>query len=265
MFSRLKEYDASLRGALGVATIDLTSGRVFVYNGEAAFPTASTIKIPIMVEMFRAAQRGEFRLNDRITLERSEAVGGSGALRKDLEQGSKSLTVLELVTAMMEHSDNTATNRSIRMARMERINRSLTDLGFRNTRLRRMMMDTAAAARGDENIASPVEMARYVEMLHRGRLAGAEQTAQMIGIMKLVRGDIRTVLPPGVETATKTGAVPGVQCEVGIVYLPNRPFIISVFSTFLEDGSRPVGEVTKIVFDYFAKLAQSNEFGHRMR
>jgi beta-lactamase class A len=265
MFSRLKEYDATLRGSLGVATIDLTSGRVFVYNGEAGFPMASTIKIPIMVEMFKAAKRGEFKFTDQITLERSELVGGSGTLQKALEQGPKSLSVLELVTAMMEHSDNTATNRAIRMARMERVNRSLVALGFRTTRLRRLMMDAPAAARGDENTASPVEMARYVEMLYRRRLADPEQTAQMIGIMKLVKGDVRSILPAGIETATKTGSVPGVQCEVGIVYLANRPFVLSVFSTFLEDGVRPVGEVTKIVFDYFAKLAQSNDYGHRIR
>jgi beta-lactamase class A len=265
MHARIREYDLSIRGALGVATIDLTSGRVFVYNGEAVFPTASAIKIPIMVEMFRAARRGEFQLTDRVTIQPPEAVSGSGTLGKALKDGPKQITVLELITAMMEHSDNTATNRCIAMAKMERVNQSLAELAFRTMSLRRVMMDAAAAARGDENTSSPLDMARYVELLYRGKLADAADTRQMIEIMKLVKGDVRASLPSNVETATKTGAVPGVQCEAGIVYLAGRPFILSVFSTFLDDGVRPVGEVAKFAFEYFSKLANANQFGHRLR
>ena len=62
--SRIRDYDSSLAGVLGVASIDLTTGRMFVYNGDAVFPTASSIKIPILVEMFRAVRRGDFKLSE---------------------------------------------------------------------------------------------------------------------------------------------------------------------------------------------------------
>lgn len=265
MFSKIKDYDAALNGTLGVATIDLTSGRIFVYNGEAVFPTASVIKIPIMVEMFRAIKQGEFKLTDKVTIQPSESVPGSGSLQNALRNGPQTMSVHALLTAMIEQSDNTATNRAIAMAKMDRVNRFVDSLGFRTIRLRRIMMDSAAAIRGDENTASPLEMARLVEMLYRGKLGDADATAKMIALMKLVKGGVRESLPADIETATKTGSVPGVQCEAGIVYLSNRPYVISVFSTFVDEGVSPVGGISKIVFEYFSKVAASNEYGHKVR
>jgi beta-lactamase class A len=265
MYARLKAYDDALPSALGVAAIDLTSGRIFVYNGEAVFPAASTIKIPILVEMYRAMRRGEFKPDDPVTVQPSEAAGGSGDLQNALKSGPVRLTVRELMRAMIENSDNTAANRCIAMAKMDRVNRLLSDLGFRTIRLRRVMMDSAAAQRNDENTASPLEMARLVEMLDRGKLGDAESTNEMLGLMRLVKGGMRTALPPDVRTASKTGALPGVDCEAGIVYLERRPFVLSVYSTFLEGETKTVAAVTRIVFEYFSALARSNEFGNRVR
>ena len=265
MSSRIQEYDRPLRGAVGVATIDLTSGKVFDYNGNAIFPTASSIKIPILVEMFRSVKRGEFKLTDTITIQPADAVGGSGELQKALASGPVRLTVLELITTMIEHSDNTATNRCIAMVKMDRVNRHLSELGFKAIQLRRIMMDSAAAARGDENTASPVEMARLVEMLYRNQLADANDTRQMIGILRLVKAGMRNAIPESVPVASKPGDLPGVECETGIVYLAGRPFVLSVFSTFLDEGVHPVPEITKIVFDYFSKVAASNEYGNRVK
>src|SRR5215831_700114 len=72
MFARIKALDERLAGVLGVATIDLTSGRVFVYNGEAIFPTASSIKIPIMAAMFKTVRD----FDEKVTVQPVEAVGG---------------------------------------------------------------------------------------------------------------------------------------------------------------------------------------------
>ena len=265
MYARIREYDAGMKGVLGVAAIDATSGRVFVYNGEAPFPTASSIKIPIMIELFRAASRGKFKMTDPVTVTEKEAVGGSGHLGAELKNGPRTMSVIALITLMIRDSDNTATNRAIAMAGMDRVNALVDELGFRTIRLRRIMMDSAAAQRSDENTASPLEMARLLEMLNAGKLAGAAETKQMINVLKLVKAGMRRAVPETVEIASKPGGIPGVECEAGIVYLPGRPFIVSVFSTFIEDGKTPVTDVTRIVYDYFSTLARSNEYGHRVR
>jgi len=261
MHARIKALDDSLDGALGVAAIDLSSGRLYVYNGEAVFATASSIKIPIMVQMFKA----KVNLDESVTLQPSDLVGGSGNIQRTLAKGPVTMTVRELMTAMIEHSDNTATNGCIRIVGMERVNALMASLGLRSTRLRRVMMDSAAAIRGDENTSTPVEMARLVEMLYRNRLSPAADTRQMLDILKLVKADFRKALPADVEVASKPGGIPGVHCEAGVVMLKDRPFVLSVFSTFLKDDANPVPQVAQIVFEYFRRLAQSNEYGHRVK
>ncbi len=261
LHERIRAFDAQMGGVLGVATIDLTSGRVYVYNGDVAFPTASTIKIAILAELFRA----KVPLNSQVTVQPGEAVGGAGRFQERLKSGPVTATVRELATAMIVDSDNTATNQCIKLAGMERVNRTLASLGMRQTRLRRVMMDTAAAARGDENTTTPLEMARLTEMLNRGRLGSEEDTRQMLGILKMVKAEIRRVVPESIEVASKPGDLTGVHCETAIVYLPGRPFVVSVYSTFLDAEANPVGGVARMVFDYFEKLSASNQYGNRVK
>ncbi len=261
LHARLQELDGKLAGVVGVATIDLTSGRIFVYNGEAVFPTASTIKIPIMAQMFRE----RIDLNQRVTVDPKDAVGGAGHLQEKLKSGPVTLSVRELMTAMIIDSDNTATNRCIALAGKDRVNKMLADLGFRATRLRRLMMDGAAAARGDENTTTPLEMARIVEMLYRNRLTPAGDTAQMLDVLKRVKADIRRVVPAEIEVASKPGDLNAVHCESAIVYLPGRPFVVAIYSTFLGGDANPVPDAARMVFDYFRQLAESNEYGNKVK
>ncbi len=265
LFAPVKAISESIHGVLGVATIDLTSGRVFVYNGEAEFPSASTIKVPIMVELIQRAAAGGLNLAAKITLEPGDAVGGDGILKDRLAHGRVTLSIRELIELMIERSDNTATNRCIALAGMEDVNRLISGAGLKATHLRRVMMDSAAAARGQENTTCPLDMARFFEALYRGRLAGTDATAEMMRILKRVDADIRKAVPPDISVASKYGDLTGVHCEAAVVDLPGRPFIISIYSTFLDDGENPVPSVAKAAFEYFRKLAASNQFGNRIR
>jgi len=261
---RIRAVDARNEGVIGVAAIDLVSGRRISYHADAVFPQASSIKIPILVEMFKAARAGQFNFDDVVTLRTEELVGGSGHLQEKLRLGALKLTVRELATAMIETSDNTATNKCIRMVGMERVNRTLDEMGFLNTRLRRVMMDSAAARRDEENVSTPHEMARLVERIYRGKAVDAAASQEMLAIMKLVKGDFRRAIPAAIEIASKTGSIPGVKCETGVVYLPGHPFVLSVMSTFQSGEEAPVAELAGIVFRHFEKTARSNQYGHRI-
>jgi beta-lactamase class A len=264
MLDDIREAAKRIDGVVGMATIDLTSGRTVSFHGEAVFPQASAIKIPILIAMFEAAREGKFRLEDQVGLTIADAASGSGQLRARLEKGPLQLTVRELVTAMIETSDNTATNRSIQMAGMDRVNRLLDRLGLRHTRLRRIMMDLDAARRGDENVSTPLEMVDLVARLYRDEVAPAEDCRAMLDIMKRVKGGMRQAIPATVEIASKTGGIPGVRCETGIVYLKRRPFAISVHSTFLRSNEEknPVEEITRVVYAYYERIAGANRYGH---
>jgi beta-lactamase class A len=263
--AELRRFDERFEGALGVAAIDLESGRSFALHGDTVFPQASVIKIPILARMFGAARTGKFSLDDNVTLQPHEAVAGSGYLRQRLERGPVTLTVRELITAMIEDSDNTATNKCIDMVGMDSVNRMMDELGLHHTRLRRKMMDSAAAARGDENVSTPDEMAQLVKIIYHGKVVDAAAVKEIIGIMKKVSGGLREGLPLDVETASKTGELPGARGETGIIFLERRPFVLSVMSAFIDDRRSPVPDVTRIVYRYFEKLAGANPYGNRLK
>ncbi len=261
----LARFDEGFDGVLGVAAIDLQTGRAFALHGDTVFPQASIIKVPILVRMFQAERAREFRFTDKITLRPEDAVGGSGRLQFELKKGPVALTVRDLVTAMIVDSDNTATNRCIDMAGMERVNEMLRAHGFPHTRLQRKMMDSAAAQRDDENISTPNEMARLVEQVYRAKIVDAEASREIIAIMKRVHGGMEEGLPLDTVTAVKTGQLPGARGETGIVFVPGRPFVLSVMSAFIDDRRTPVPEATRIVYRMFEALARSNRYGHTVR
>jgi len=262
LLTRLRALDNQLDGVLGVAVIDLTTGQTFAYHGDTVFPQASSIKIPIMAEMYRAERAGEFTFTDAVTLQPKAYVGGSGELQKGLLQGPVKTTVGKLMQAMIEESDNTATNWCIAKLGMARINRLLDELNLGNTRLRRIMLDTAAAARNEENVSTPKEMARLVEMIYRQRLVDPSASMDMRNLMGLVKADFRKSVRSGVEVASKPGEVTGVRCETGIIFLPGRPIVLSVMSSFVVGEDNPVPAVTRIVFSHFDRLASGNRYGN---
>jgi len=263
--AKIKAVDDSLDGVLGVATIDVTTGRTFDYNADAVFPTASSIKIPIMIQLFREERAGKFHFDDKVTLGSKDNAGGStGPLQSALDKGAVTLTIRDLLEDMIQYSDNSATNRLIDVVGMDRVNNLIRELGMTQTRLRRKMMDTAAAKRGDENVSTPREMVGFVDAIRTHKAADGASCEEMLRVMKKVDAYMRPVIPANVEVASKPGDLDGVRTETGLVFLPGRPFIVSVMSTFLNDRVNPVGQVTGIVFDFFEKLAHANAYGRRL-
>ena len=263
--ARIKAVDDSLDGVLGVATLDVVTGRVFSYNADAVFPTASSIKIPVMIQVFRDERAGKFHFDERVTLQSKDNAGGSsGPLQKALDKGPVTLTVRDLLEDMIQYSDNSATNRLIDLVHMDRVNALISELGMTQTRLRRKMMDIEAAKRGDENVSTPREMVGFVDAIRTHKAGDARSCEEMLGIMKKVDAYMRPAIPGDIEVASKPGDLDGVRTETGLVFLPGRPFIVSVMSTFLDDRVNPVGQVTGIVFDFFKKVAHSNSYGRRL-
>ena len=265
LVARIEATDRAFTGVVGVAAIDLQTGALIEYNGNVVFPQASSIKIPILAELYQQAEAGKLDLDAAVTLHAADAVGGSGDLQESLKRGPVSLTVRQLLQAMIRTSDNTATNRLIAMASMDAVNRWIRDAGLRQTRLQRRMMDGQAAKENRENISTPVEMARIAEMLYEGKAVSPGASKEMIQLLTQVKGDFRAAVPAAVAVAAKPGDLTGVRAETGIIFLANRPFVLSVMSTFLEDGKNPIPSVTRLVYEHFEKLANSNRYGHKLQ
>ena len=255
--ARLQALDERTEGVVGVAAIDLTDGRTLAWNPDVICASASTIKVPVMLEVYRQ----QIPLDRQIRLSPSDVIGSSDRLEILLRRGPAAFSVRELLAAMIEVSDNTAANALIKLVGMDRVNATLEQMGLEATRLRRIMLDSAAARRGDDNTSTPLELAKLAESLYRAKGADARE---MIGLLKRVEAGVRKAVPSPVEVASKPGEVPGARSELAIVYLQGRPFALGVMSAFLRDGVDPVPEAASIVYGHFERLARSNRYGNRL-
>src|SRR5690606_38141926 len=134
-------------------------------------------------------------------------------------------------TLMILLSDNTATNVVIEAVGMANVTARMASLGLGRTLLRRRMIDLEAARRGDENVSTPAEIARLLEVIHRGEGLSPESHAAMLEILKKPKSTaMRAGVPGNVPVANKPGGLEGVAVDAGIVYLENRPYIFSMMT-----------------------------------
>jgi beta-lactamase class A len=251
---RIHDIAAHVDGVVGYLIVDQSSGGRVAHLERETFPTASTIKLAIVYELFKQVEEGKLRLEETMTLERAKAVGGSGVL---VELGTPTLSIRDYATLMVTLSDNTATNVLIDRLGMEAITKRMQLLGLTGTKLRRHMMDTAAARRGDENVSTPDEIVRLLQQMP---VAGIDL------LKKPKESRLRKGLPQGVAVADKPGELEGVRVDAGVVYAKNRPYVFCVMTTFLKDdgeGERAIEEMSRAAFDYFSRLA-AGPLGRRM-
>ena len=177
------------------------------------------------------------------------------------------MTLRDVATLMVTVSDNTATNMIIDRVGMENVNATMTRLGLSHTKLQRKMMDSEAWIADRENLWTPNEQAKLLEMLHRGDVLSAASRKEILHILSIPKSSrIRPLLPPGTRVAHKTGTVSGVVVDVGIVYLEGRPFIVAAMANWLLDGEeaeRAISEIALAAYQYFDRLAHSNSYGHK--
>jgi beta-lactamase class A len=242
---------------VGLAVMDLTSNETFFVNEQRVFTQASAIKIPILMEVFKQVHAGKMALSDQKQVTVGNRVGGSGILQQ--MQDPVSISLRDLCTLMITQSDNTATNVVINTIGMENVNKTMQELGFTNTKLQRYMMDTAAAAQGRENLSTPVEAVKILNLLYHGKFINAAMSGQVIAMLKKnarTGSRIAKALPAQVPVAFKPGALISVSTEWAIVYLNKRPYAIAVMENgrVPGDSSETMEKISKIVYEYFASL-----------
>jgi len=262
----LNHMSADYDGVMGIYVKDLTSGQTFSVHPDTIFPQASSIKIPLLIELMRQAQSGKIDLNSRVDIRRAGLVGGSGVLQF-FSDGGSSISIHDLAILMILLSDNSATNLLIDRVGMSNVNSMLDALGLHNTRLARKMIDIPAEQSDRENHSTPREMAALVEQLNAGKLLDAEHTKATLDILEYPKDSpLRAGVPETITVAEKPGSLNGAQCDSGIVFLEGRPYIISVMTTYNRvDGNAAITSVSRVVFDYFDRLAHDNSYGVRVR
>jgi beta-lactamase class A len=207
---RLETIAADVPGTLGYYVMTPEGEELFSRNSEASFAQASAIKIPILLEVLAQREAGKIDWNQPHRIEKNNQVSGSGILSQ-LSDGGSQMSTGDLCVMMIVLSDNTATNLLIELVGMENVNRRLDALVCPNTRLRRVMMDTAASARGEENVSTPVEAARIMQVLAQGKFLSREISNEVLAILRKPKSTaVRKAVPEEISVATKPGGIPGV-------------------------------------------------------
>src|SRR5437870_7923878 len=183
--ARAEEIAARLDGVMGVAVLDLTDGRVLLRNADRVFAAASSIKLAILLELYRqdqearAGAKGKARLDDIYSFDPKDLVEDS-RIMAGLTPGVTRVTNRDLAQFMVAVSDNTAANILIDRVGKDNVNAMLRSLGLTKTMLRRKMMDFAAARRGEENISTPQEMTRLLEAIYKEKALNKQLHQQLI-------------------------------------------------------------------------------------
>lgn len=259
---------------VGVAVLDLSDQRSFFLNADETFPTASTIKIAVLGELFRQHERVTAgggrgaRLGDLYTADSSDVVGGSDIMA-GLTPGITRVTNRDLATMMVAVSDNSATNVLIDRVGMDRVNAWLAELGLKETRIRRHMMDVKAAREGHENTATPHELVLLLGALYRGQVLGKSMTDDFFKMLSTHKDSyIPRLLPGDLTIANKPGDLDAVRNDAGIVFVPGRPFAIAVMTTFGRDergSEQSIARIARAAWSYFDLVGKSSPLGRVVR
>ena len=254
---------------VGVAILDLTDQRALYLNADAIYPTASTIKIAVLAELFRQHERGSgAKLGDLYTVNAKDGVGTEGILQS-MSAGVARITNRDLALLMVSLSDNSATNVLIDRVGMDNVNSWLTQMGLERTRLRRHMLDVKAAQEGRENTSTPRELVTMLRAIHEGRVFGKATTEEFFKMLSTQKSSyLPRHLPADLMIANKPGNLDAVRNDAGIVFVPGRPFAIAVMTTFATDGvaaEESIGRIAQAAWSYFDRVGKSSSLGRLVR
>lgn len=284
MDSIAREFD----GRMGFFLEDITTGETHEYASSQRYPTASVCKITVMAELFRQDAEGILSLDDRKRMEDRYSAHGSGQLK--LMQDEPEITLRDYCRMMITISDNMATDLLMETVGIPNINAFLDRLGCSNTRTSVTMgryhyrmtyqddlatnrandvLQAEASAAGandyksisysdspENNVAAPGEMGSIMKRMYEGTLVSPQASSEMLEMMKNARDNrmIRRDLPREVVVAQKSGSSGRIKGNVGIVYLPSGPMIISAFATANSNDVRAdeaIAEVCRLAYSVF--------------
>ncbi len=217
-------------------------------NERRRFRAASTVKIPIMVELYRQVDAGTVSLDDLRPMLDEDRTPGSGVLQHF--RAGMALTLDDLCTLMIAISDNTATNLLLDLVGMDRVAETMRSLGMTDSEIGRRMLGRLPTEQEGENWATPLDYAKALTAIVAGKAASAAACEQMLTMLERQTGSRRVTryVPPGVRCGSKPGSLIGVTNDVGFVQTADGTLVVSVFCEDLgsdEEAERVIAEIAR--------------------
>ena len=206
---------------------DFETGNYVDINADEIFPTASIIKLPVLVQLFRSIEKNQLTLSEKMPLTEYYRTEGSGSLQFKAENSQ--YTIDDLARVMITESDNSATN--MLMARLG----SMTDInsGIRNWGLKKTYVQTWLPDLGGTNHSTARDMAQILYNIDNPKFLSTTSREKIFDYMGHVHNNrlIAAGLPAGVEFLHKTGDIGKMLGDAGIVFGPNnKKYIVVIFA-----------------------------------
>ena len=237
-------------GKIGFYYKDLNTQNEIKYNEDVKFMAASIIKLPILIEALRRLESKDISDLEKIAITKYMKVPSCGALTY-MHDGIE-VIIRDLCNLMIILSDNTATNVLIDRLGIDEINKTIKNLGLKNTILSRKMYDMESKKLGNENYFSLSDIAIILESIHNETLISQSVSKEIKTIMKeqQINHKIPYYIPEDVTILHKTGEADGITHDIGIVYSKN-PFIIGFASneTNIQEFEDIIRKISRFIYE----------------
>jgi beta-lactamase class A len=257
------------KGTFAVAFKDLKTGGEIKINHKETFHAASTMKTPVMIEVYKQAAEGRFSLNDSIELknEFKSIVDGSPFNLDSADDSESELyrhigekrTINNLLYQMIIVSSNFATNLIMQKVGAQNVTQSMRQLGAKDIQVLRGVEDDKAFEKGLINTTTAHDLMLIFEKMANGQAVNAEASQAMINILldQKFNEIIPALLPPGVKVAHKTGSITHVHHDSGIIILPGgRKYVLVLLSKDWEDEKQAIqtmANISLLIYNYVTK------------
>src|SRR6266851_1067111 len=266
--ARLAPVAKAHKGKVAIAVRHLGSGEGYYLHADEAMPTASLIKLAVMIEVYQQVADGKVKLSDPVTLEKADKVGGSGVLNEHFTLGV-TFPLRDAVHLMIAVSDNTATNLVLDKIGIGATAERMEAWGFPNTKIHAKSFLGGTTSVFPEQTkrfglgsTTAREMVDILAKLHAGKLVSPEACKEMLDLLRKCDDNAKfpRFLPENVKVAHKTGSVSDARTDAGILYLPGGPVAVCVLTAENEDkrwvldnaGNIFCAWVAKEVYDYYS-------------
>jgi len=253
-------------GIFAVAFKDLSTGKELLMNDTVTFHAASTMKTPVLVEVYKQVAEGKFSLSDSLIIknEFKSIVDGSLFSLDSTDDSETELykhigekrTISFLVYQMIIVSSNFATNLIIELVDAKNVSATMQQLGAKDIHVLRGVEDGKAFARGLNNTITAHGLMTLFEKMAKGKTVNPAASKAMIDILldQKFNDIIPAELPAAVKVAHKTGFITGVHHDTGIIFLPNgKKYVLVLLSKNLKDEKaaiKAMAHVSKLIYEF---------------
>ena len=258
------------KGKVAVAVKNLKTGESFYLHADDAMPTASLIKLPIMVETYWQAKEEKVKLDTQLTLKKDDKVPGSGILTSHFSDGA-TFSLKDSVRLMIVFSDNTATNMVLDQIGIPSTNARMAELGFKSTRINAKVFKGTTTSIDPEGTkkyglgsTTARDMIGLLELIDAGKVVSPDACKEMLGHLKACddKEKMTRFLPVGTVVAHKTGSVNASKTDAGIIYLKSGPVAVCVLTDGNEDQRWVPDNAAQVLIAKIAKEV-SDHFGEK--